>query len=137
MDEDMVCLYFSLSTCISVHFMSLVMLQVLDPNGASEQSEPHSRAELLQTASEAHLMIPCPMPLSGTLSSNTVLQANGLIETRPPSPVDTPSMAMAISPASSVIARAVATPTRQRFTMGPRSDCLKCQQGVKGHSVHY
>ncbi|KAL4068085.1 hypothetical protein J3A83DRAFT_3809189 [Scleroderma citrinum] len=25
---------------------------------------------------------------------------------------------------------------RQRFTMGPRADCIKCRMGVKGHWVH-
>lgn len=27
--------------------------------------------------------------------------------------------------------------TRQKFSMGPRSDCEKCRMGVKGHSVHF
>ncbi|KAI0736668.1 hypothetical protein C8Q72DRAFT_801061 [Fomitopsis betulina] len=28
-------------------------------------------------------------------------------------------------------------PRRQKFTMGPRSDCEKCRLGVKGHWAHY
>ncbi|KAG1756486.1 uncharacterized protein EDB91DRAFT_18411 [Suillus paluster] len=26
---------------------------------------------------------------------------------------------------------------KQRFTMGPRADCLKCRMGVKGHWMHF
>lgn len=26
---------------------------------------------------------------------------------------------------------------KQRFTMGPRADCLKCREGVKGHWMHF
>ncbi|KAG6919940.1 hypothetical protein DXG01_013289 [Tephrocybe rancida] len=55
--------------------------------------------------------------------------------TRPATPVDDPagSSAMLVSsPMGSFIA-----PRKQRFTMGPRADCMKCQMNVKGHSVHY
>lgn len=39
---------------------------------------------------------------------------------------------MALSPTnSSMINR------KQRFTMGPRSDCEKCRLGVKGHWMHF
>lgn len=26
---------------------------------------------------------------------------------------------------------------KQRFTMGPRADCLKCREGIKGHWMHF
>ncbi|KAF8061580.1 hypothetical protein FPV67DRAFT_1509477 [Lyophyllum atratum] len=38
---------------------------------------------------------------------------------------------------TSFAAADVTSPRKQRFTMGPRTDCIKCQLGVKGHSVHY
>ncbi|KAG6831185.1 hypothetical protein H0H92_012325 [Tricholoma furcatifolium] len=39
--------------------------------------------------------------------------------------------AMVLSSPPSMVSR------KQRFTMGPRADCIKCQMNVKGHSVHY
>lgn len=43
----------------------------------------------------------------------------------------TPTSPMSISPSSASSNR------KQRFTMGPRSDCEKCRLGVKGHWMHF
>lgn len=45
--------------------------------------------------------------------------------------VNSPTSPMSISSPSSA-----ATSRKQRFTMGPRSDCEKCRLGVKGHWMH-
>ncbi|GLB35410.1 hypothetical protein LshimejAT787_0209750 [Lyophyllum shimeji] len=56
----------------------------------------------------------------------------------PAAPPSGDSTAMLLSsPTTSFAVANVTSPRRQRFTMGPRSDCIKCQLGVKGHSVHY
>jgi len=43
-----------------------------------------------------------------------------------------PISPMTVSPTNSPI-----TNRKQRFTMGPRSDCEKCRTGVKGHWMHF
>lgn len=43
-----------------------------------------------------------------------------------------PMSPMSITPANSPAAN-----RKSRFTMGPRSDCEMCRQGVKGHWMHF
>ncbi|KAG6874071.1 hypothetical protein C0995_006928 [Termitomyces sp. Mi166 len=56
--------------------------------------------------------------------------------TRPSTPVDntaSDSPMVLSSPKGSFTAPA---PRKQRFTMGPRADCIKCQMNMKGHSFN-
>lgn len=51
---------------------------------------------------------------------------------------NTPASPMAVSPQQSF--NQLLSPQssrRPKFTMGPRADCEKCQQGVKGHWMHF
>ncbi|KAJ4488038.1 hypothetical protein J3R30DRAFT_3695694 [Lentinula aciculospora] len=53
--------------------------------------------------------------------------------TRPSTPKNDSPMSMSNSPSSATIL----SPSRKhRFAMGPRADCEKCRQGVKGHYIH-
>ncbi|KAG2157393.1 hypothetical protein DEU56DRAFT_764408 [Suillus clintonianus] len=65
------------------------------------------------------------------------------LQSEPPQNHDflqTTSSGMPISspPSTSQIPGTISSSGRkQRFTMGPRADCLKCRMGVKGHWVHF
>lgn len=61
-----------------------------------------------------------------------------------PTPLDTPHLAQLepLYPTPTMLHLASTTDVstgyrKQRFTMGPRSDCEKCRLGVKGHWAHY
>ncbi|KAG6828216.1 hypothetical protein H0H93_015012, partial [Arthromyces matolae] len=54
------------------------------------------------------------------------------MQTRPSTPVNDPSSISVMDLSSPE--PSFTTPRKQRFTMGPRADCIKCQMNVKGHS---
>ena len=66
-------------------------------------------------------------PLSGMDAGDAVMM----------SPARTASFNGCIDSPVSPRAGMMSSRTRQKFTMGPRSDCEKCRMGVKGHSVHF
>ncbi|KAG6852611.1 hypothetical protein C0991_010482 [Blastosporella zonata] len=77
-------------------------------------------------------------PTPSISSSSTPVYMQNQPQTRPSTPVDdsSGSSAMLISSPTPLMGSFV-SPRKQRFTMGPRSDCFKCQMNIKGHSVHY
>ncbi|KAG6895359.1 hypothetical protein C0992_001666 [Termitomyces sp. T32_za158] len=112
---------------------------------ASSIRHHHHQGTPISTASST------PTPLGPLV---TVLPPTPLISTSPAFSIDASPMQMQTpvhpmtpvensaddnamvlsSPGGLVTAPA---PRKQRFTMGPRADCIKCQMNVKGHSVHY
>ncbi|KAH8829666.1 hypothetical protein DL96DRAFT_1599040 [Flagelloscypha sp. PMI_526] len=67
-----------------------------------------------------------PLPPSSSPHLNTLTANSGSFTHH----VGSPQSATTFSPDSQM------PPRKQRFTMGPRSDCEKCQLGVKGHWMH-
>ncbi|KAF9053533.1 hypothetical protein BDZ89DRAFT_1056124 [Hymenopellis radicata] len=63
----------------------------------------------------------------------TARLASGSVVARPMTPLRESSMSMIPDSPTNVFA----SPRKQRFTMGPRSDCEKCRLGVKGHYSHF
>ncbi|KAH0584349.1 hypothetical protein H2248_009889 [Termitomyces sp. 'cryptogamus'] len=82
---------------------------------------------------------PTPIPTSSAQYINTSLIQTPTQTQTPPcpsTPVDDSARdsTMVLSPGGS---STVPASRKQRFTMGPRADCIKCRMNVKGHSVHY
>jgi hypothetical protein len=75
-----------------------------------------------------------PTPIPPPRSSYVDAEPGFTPPTRPVTPVSNCPMAMS-SPTASFLN--TNSPRKQRFTMGPRTDCEKCRLGVKGHWVHY
>ncbi|KAF8921441.1 hypothetical protein CPB85DRAFT_1428426 [Mucidula mucida] len=82
-----------------------------------------------------------PLPRTGVPPSIAILPptpeaariASGSVVARPLTPLRESRMSMIPDSPTNVFA----TPRKQRFTMGPRSDCEKCRLGVKGHYSHF
>lgn len=71
--------------------------------------------------------------LPATPSDSPTAHQHQIIHNQAPSPITQSSTSpMTISPPNSPAAS-----RKQRLTMGPRSDCEKCIQGVKGHWMHF
>lgn len=68
----------------------------------------------------------------------TIRVDGGIVNmTRPRTPVSDSLMPMNISMDSAGPRSSPLSPSKkQRVTMGPRSDCEKCQRGIKGHWMH-
>ncbi|KAG6844067.1 hypothetical protein H0H87_010010 [Tephrocybe sp. NHM501043] len=105
-----------------------------------QQHTPHSATSSASTPSGPLVTVLPPTP---SIASSSIpdyidalpVQAQTQIPTRPSPPIDTLpgcSTMLIASPMGSFV-----SPKKQRFTMGPRADCIKCQMNVKGHSVHY
>ncbi|KAF5386965.1 hypothetical protein D9615_001889 [Tricholomella constricta] len=95
-----------------------------------QRPQLHQQGALLSAPTPAGPLVtvlpPTPIPPSSTSYLETP-------HTRP----STPPAQSSGSSAMASFAAGVTSPRKQRFTMGPRADCVKCQMGVKGHSVHY
>ncbi|EGO20979.1 hypothetical protein SERLADRAFT_475508, partial [Serpula lacrymans var. lacrymans S7.9] len=69
-----------------------------------------------------------------SLQSSLQFGAESHLHTRQISPIS--SSMSGTSPTSPQPNSPISSGRKQRFTMGPRADCIKCRTGVKGHWMH-
>lgn len=85
-----------------------------------------------QTALQDQAPIICVLPATPSDSPTMLQDQNSRPQAPSPTARSSPISPMTVSPTNSPI-----TSRKQRFTMGPRSDCEKCRMGVKGHWMHF
>ncbi|KAJ8597911.1 hypothetical protein M405DRAFT_855201 [Rhizopogon salebrosus TDB-379] len=90
---------------------------VAEPAGAYTQH--HISPDASSNQQEMQSGPPQNHDLFATISSGTPIPS-------PPSPL-----------ISQYLGQISSSGRKQRFTMGPRADCLKCRTGVKGHWMHF
>ncbi|KAH7922838.1 hypothetical protein BV22DRAFT_1197150 [Leucogyrophana mollusca] len=103
----------------------------LPPPPPSSHSQP-----LIQNHPPAIFLHPAT-PSDISPHQNAVPFSLGDQTTQPQSPSIPPGSPMSgTSQGASSPTCPFGTTRKQRFTMGPRADCLKCKMGVKGHWMH-
>jgi hypothetical protein len=130
--------HIQITTSSTIHQSARQQYHPYNQLQSSLLSAPHSYTCSLSPQSElpiSHGQGPmiCVLPATPSASPSTpqehVSRSQMPLPTSQPSP--TPSVAMFPTNSSPVTSR------KQRFTMGPRSDCEKCRLGVKGHWMHF
>jgi len=118
-------------------FDPILQATAVSANSAASTPPPQSMSRSLSDSQVIPSITHSQQIQDSSLISSTSFQTPEAFAQLPTPPNLLRSSSAAETPPCTLTASSISSTRRPRVTMGPRADCLKCQQGIKDHWIHF